>query len=370
MKNIFLFGPLLLCAVWVLPAFADTTVVGNFASWDGSTAAFSFGIPYGIADDAYGQTFTVPAGYPVISSISFWVGWNFGDTVTFSGYLMAWDGTEATGPVLFQSAPTSVDSSTPGIAEIDFPIPNVTLIPGNKYVFFVLASAGGGGAAAARLAVTGDSTSYAGGNFVFTDSGGAFSNLNNPWLQTDTASGFGDAVFEASLNSSPTPTPTPIATAPPTGTPTPTATPTPTPTGTPTPTPTATPTATPTGTATPTATPTPTPRTLAIVRPPFGVFYPPFRSTQQFRLINTGKAALNINSVNVSSPFRITGSTCVVGIGTLAVGKSCLVKVDFRARHAFLTIGTLSFSDSAANSPQTASLYGITLFLFQGSLSQ
>ena len=171
MKKIFLFGPLLLCAVWALPAFGGTTVVGNFASWDGTTAAFSFGIPYGIADDAYGQTLTVPAGYPVISSISFWVGWNFGDAVTFSGYLMAWDGTEATGPVLFQSTSASVDSSTSGIAEFDFPIPNLTLIPGNKYVFFVLASAGGGGAAAARFAVTGDSTSYAGGNFVFTDSG-------------------------------------------------------------------------------------------------------------------------------------------------------------------------------------------------------
>ncbi len=191
MKKIFLFGPLLLCAVWVLPAFGGTTVVGNFASWDGTTTAFSFGIPYGIADDAYGQTLTVPAGYPVISSISFWVGWNFGDAVTFSGYLMAWSGTEATGPVLFQSTSASVDSSTSGIAEFDFPIPNLTLIPGNKYVFFVLASAGSGGAAAARFAVTGDSTSYAGGNFVFTDSGGTFSNLNNPWLQADTASGFG-----------------------------------------------------------------------------------------------------------------------------------------------------------------------------------
>jgi hypothetical protein len=268
---------------------------------------------------------------------------------------MAWDGTEATGPVLFQSTSASVDSSTSGIAEFDFPIPNLTLVPGNKYVFFVLASAGGGGAAAARFAVTGDSTSYAGGNFVFTDSGGTFSNLNNPWLQADTASGFGDAVFEASFNTSPTPTPTSTATPSPTSTPTPTATPTPTPTATPTP------------------TPTPTSRTLAIVQPSLRIFYAPFfntSSTEQFRLINPGKAALNINSVTISSPFRITGSTCVVGIGTLAAGKSCLVKVDFRATHAFLTTGTLSFSDSAANSPQTASLYGIGLFLFQGSLSQ
>ena len=90
-------------------------------------------------------------------------------------------------------------------------------------------------------------------------------------------------------------------------------------------------------------------------------------SPQQFRLINTGKAALNITKVAITSPFRITASTCVVGTGTLGAGQSCLVKVDFKATHAFLTTGTLSFSDSAANSPQTASLYGIGLFLFGGS---
>ena len=69
-------------------------------------------------------------------------------------------------------------------------------------------------------------------------------------------------------------------------------------------------------------------------------------------------------SVTISSPFRIIGNTCV---GRLDVGKNCVVKVDFKADHALLTVGTLSFRDSAANSPQTASLYGIDLFLFGGS---
>ena len=73
---------------------------------------------------------------------------------------------------------------------------------------------------------------------------------------------------------------------------------------------------------------------------------------------------MSISSVTLSSLFRITGSTCG---GTLTVGKSCVVKVDFKATHALLTTGTLSFSDSAANSPQTASLLGIGVFLFGGS---
>ncbi len=164
----------------------------------------------------------------------------------------------------------------------------------------------------------------------------------------------------------------PTATPTPSPSPTPTGTPTPTPTATPTPTPTPTPTATPTGTPTPTTTPTatPTPRVIAEVQPSIGVFYSPFFNTsptQQFRLTNTGNAALNIKSVTISSPFRITGSTCVVGTATLAAGKSCVVKVDFKATHALVTTGTLSFSDTAANTPQTASLYGIGLFLFGGS---
>ena len=113
---------------------------------------------------------------------------------------------------------------------------------------------------------------------------------------------------------------------------------------------------------------TPTPRVIAEVQPSFGIFYSPFFNTsspQQFRLINTGNTTLNINQIAISSPFRIAGNTCGA---TLGMGQSCVVKVNFKATHAFLTTGTLSFSDSAANSPQTASLHGIGLFLFGGSL--
>ena len=107
-----------------------------------------------------------------------------------------------------------------------------------------------------------------------------------------------------------------------------------------------------------------------MVQPSSGVFYSPFfntSTTHKFRLVNTGNAALSISSVTVSSLFRITGNTCV---GTLASGKSCVVKVDFRATRALPTIGTLSFSDNASNSPQTATLAGIGVFLFGGSLSE
>jgi hypothetical protein len=86
-------------------------------------------------------------------------------------------------------------------------------------------------------------------------------------------------------------------------------------------------------------------------------------SAREFRLVNTGNSALNIKAVTITSPFRIIANGCV---GTLAVGHACSVNVNFRATHAYLISGTLSFSDSAANSPQTASLRGVGVFLFQG----
>ena len=184
-----------------LPALGQTTI-STVSGWDGSSAAYSFGFPQGVAHDTYGQTFTVPAGNPWISDINFRVGYNFGQGFSFTGVLMAWDGTEATGAVLYQSNPVTVDSSTVGLAVYDFPITGVSLTPGNKYVFFLLAVPGNGGAATAQFAITGNNDSYTGGNFVFTDSGGAFGpNLLTPWLQPDTASVYGDAVFEATFSS-------------------------------------------------------------------------------------------------------------------------------------------------------------------------
>ena len=84
-------------------------------------------------------------------------------------------------------------------------------------------------------------------------------------------------------------------------------------------------------------------------------------------MTNTGNAPLNNIKITISSPFKITVGNCGA---TLGAGQSCVVKVNFKATHAFVTTGTLSFSDSAANTPQTATLYGIGLFLFGGSLSQ
>ena len=198
-KVILRIGCILLLAFLALPAVAQTSIVSTLSSWNGSTVASSFGFPNGVAVDTYGQTFTVPTGYPTISDINFRVGYNFGDALTFTGYLMAWNGSEATGSVLYQSTAQTVNSSTVGLATIDFPISNLALTPGDTYVFFLLASPGTGGAATAQFGVTGNNSAYSGGNFVYTDSQGSFANLETAWLQSGANSVFGNAAFEATF---------------------------------------------------------------------------------------------------------------------------------------------------------------------------
>ncbi len=175
------------------------TTISTLSAWNGSTAATTFGEPASIAADAYGQTFTVPAGVPLLTDFKLVLGYNYGNSLSFTAYLMAWDGEEATGPVLYQSSPLATDPTAQGLSTLDFPVNSVTLTPGSTYVFFVLAAPGSGGPATAAFAVTGDSTSYAGGNFVYTQTGGDTANLSQPWQQAGTVGTLGDSAFSATF---------------------------------------------------------------------------------------------------------------------------------------------------------------------------
>jgi len=190
----------LLVLIVVCGAGRAQTTISTMPAWNGTLAVTSFGQPASIAADTYGQTFTVPAGFPELTDFNLRLGYNFGGGLSFTACIMAWDGKEAIGTVLYQSSATNIDSSAQGLNVIDFPIDSLTLTPGDTYVFFLLAAPGSGGPATAALAVTGDSNSYAGGNFVFTNSNGSISNLSTPWTQTDAASSFGDTVFSATFN--------------------------------------------------------------------------------------------------------------------------------------------------------------------------
>ena len=72
---------------------------------------------------------------------------------------------------------------------------------------------------------------------------------------------------------------------------------------------------------------------------------------------NTGTATLHFSNIATNGDFALTTSTSPCG-STLAVGKSCKVKVIFTPTQPGLRTGTLSIYDDASNSPQTVPLSG------------
>ena len=72
---------------------------------------------------------------------------------------------------------------------------------------------------------------------------------------------------------------------------------------------------------------------------------------------NTGTATLNISSIATSGDFAQTTSPKPCG-STLAVGKSCKIKVTFTPTQLGVRTGTLTLTDNAADSPQTVPLSG------------
>ncbi len=70
---------------------------------------------------------------------------------------------------------------------------------------------------------------------------------------------------------------------------------------------------------------------------------------------NTGSATVDIGSITASGAFGISANTCGA---TLAAGKTCKVSVTFTPMSLGALTGTLSVSDNASGSPQTAALSG------------
>ena len=77
-------------------------------------------------------------------------------------------------------------------------------------------------------------------------------------------------------------------------------------------------------------------------------------AAQSITLSNYGTATLTITGITVSANFSQT-NTCN---STLASGASCTISVTFTPGNTGSLNGTLSFADSAADSPQTVSLSG------------
>jgi hypothetical protein len=78
-------------------------------------------------------------------------------------------------------------------------------------------------------------------------------------------------------------------------------------------------------------------------------------TTHIFTLKNNLPSTLTDISYSTAAPFAVSASTCT---GTLTSGKGCTISVTFSPTSEETYNGTLTVTDSANNSPQTASLSG------------
>lgn len=78
-------------------------------------------------------------------------------------------------------------------------------------------------------------------------------------------------------------------------------------------------------------------------------------ATKTVTLTNHLSASLTFAGAVTSAGFSVAGNTCGPSI---AAGASCTVSVTFSPGATGAVNGTLTFTDSAANSPQTVSLTG------------
>ena len=188
-------------------ASATAQDVNTAASWNGADYARSWGRPN---SSAYGQTFTAPTT-ELLTSFSFWLSngpsnypiANPGD-LTFKTYVMAWDGTKATGPALYTSSDHSANAST-SFQRYDFATGGVPLVGGQQYVAFLFADFPGANATN-DLGYAGNA--YSAGDFFYLNAGSNFSAVTtSAW--TDYG---GDLAFAAAFAPSVT-TPEPSTTA-------------------------------------------------------------------------------------------------------------------------------------------------------------
>ncbi len=175
-----------------LRAFACAAVISALAASSAAAQTISTGSngpywhPFGGPNTAtYGETFLSPVGYNQLDQFTFqFQGFDPGTgddgaDLRFYAYLMGWDGSKATGPILYQSALT--DGTSGGPTTFTFNTGGTAVTPGGLYVAFVNASqfiADNPNSTAEMQAIEG-LTSIPGGGFVYDNNGADFSALTN-----------------------------------------------------------------------------------------------------------------------------------------------------------------------------------------------
>lgn len=139
-------------------------------SWDGANDVSYFGYP---SASTYGQTFTAPYQAAALTSFTVYIK-NVSANVNFQFYVMAWNGSQAAGPILYQS-PETTTAGTSGFQAYTFNTGSVLLTPGKTYVAFGNVTSTTDGKTAWG---TPAGYPYTNGVFVFNNDG---TNFTGPW---------------------------------------------------------------------------------------------------------------------------------------------------------------------------------------------
>ena len=182
---------LLLLTMAVLPAFA-TQVYDYRSQANEALGTFpNFGV--------WGQVFTAPAGASELSEFAF-LSYiinpaPFKSTV-FYPYVMAWDGAEATGSILYQGSLTTMVEQYQPPTEYD-QFPNIPVTPGEQYVFFISGDQADESTGGSVYFEHVTPNPYSGGNAVAIHSSNFSDVTGTPWtVEPDTALAF-ELVFDA-----------------------------------------------------------------------------------------------------------------------------------------------------------------------------
>ncbi len=193
---------------------AAVTIIDTFPVASGSIGGFGDGEG---TFQTVGQTFTVPADDTCLSRFTFTVV-DYGPEapITFGFYVAAWDGYQATGSVLYQSAVQMTDGNPFVIDEFALDIGGLQLSSGGQYVGFLSTSQYDNvnhGEIPAATDYFDDPPyhfdRYVGGKVVYQQNGSAFEQLfSSVWGQQDggwggePGAGHLDLAFRAEFTSS------------------------------------------------------------------------------------------------------------------------------------------------------------------------
>lgn len=190
-----------LCVASVAPTRAAqpaATIIDTTPAWDGASEIFAFGTP----DTAtYGQTITAPMQDTLLKSFTFYL--RVPTSVTFRGYVYAWDGTKAVGPALYESADTSTTDATV-LQPITFNTDAIPLVAGQQYVLFASISklyAANPHDTFGSWGYVGETDAYLEGKFVFHNNSDDFNRLTTETWDGVTWWGPEDLAFTVTLDS-------------------------------------------------------------------------------------------------------------------------------------------------------------------------